>query len=510
MKKIFALTFLIVAMSACLQNDYPLPYVKGEIVKFSVKGQKEAAVIDNTNGIISFEVDDTVDLAKCEVKELELSDVRAVAPFGIGSTLDLTSEYSFDVETFQKYPFVIKAKQVIDRKIVVENQVGKSSINLNNKIVLVQVSSTQNLADMTVLEAQLGPSNATMQPDLMKVKDFSGPIEVTVTYRDVVEKWIIIVTPSVSNVSTGDVEAWGTFAYLNGSAKSGQDEPQFEYKKQGASEWTTVKAEVKGGTISYKLAGLTPSTGYVFRAKLGDEVGDEKSFTTEATPTLENMNFDAWSQNATKWYPNATAANSFWSTGNEGVVSAGKNSITTPVEGADAVKGKAARLETIGGVMLSKIAAGSLFTGTYSPGLPTEFEKMKKLVTFGRPYTGRPTKLKGWFKYAPKPVDIAADPAFQFPDSMGKADWCHIYVKLENWGDADKRPTTVQQIAYGEFKTNKLVTTYQEFEFEIKYSDKKTKPTHIVLTATSSVNGGDFCGGTGSVLFVDEFKFGFD
>ena len=89
---------------------------------------------------------------------------------------------------------------------------------------------------------------------------------------------------------------------------------------------------------------------------------------------------------------------------------------------------------------------------------------------------------------------------------IGKRDKAHIYVTLEDWGGATERPANVKVIAHGELLSDEDVSTYKEFKFDIKYNDTVNRPTHIVLSATSSYLGADFCGSEGATLYVDEFE----
>ena len=110
------------------------------------------------------------------------------------------------------------------------------------------------------------------------------------------------------------------------------------------------------------------------------------------------------------------------------------------------VRGKAARLEskTVAGVF----AAGSLYTGT--------FGKVEGLsgasLNFGRPYTGRPSALKGYYKYNSGVIDKTKVP---YLDLAGRRDSCNPFfgfeifdftsdcdsgffsIKLGDWLDAD-------------------------------------------------------------------------
>ncbi|MEG1606873.1 MAG: PCMD domain-containing protein [Mucinivorans sp.] len=502
-----------ITLSACINNDIPLPYVKGDVFKFAVKGQKESR-IDNVKRLITVVLSDSVDILNSEISQMDIT-ADAKCKLAKGAFIDLSSPYPFDIVTYQTYSWRIETTQPINRHIVVDNQIGLAQIDVLNCNAIVRVPVGCDVRTINVKEFQLGLSTATTTPSPLGIQDYTLPHTYDVDNFGRKQRWIVHVLPTLDVVTTGAVMPFAKFAFLNGTILEGStDLASFDIRKSSQTEWNSVKATVKGNKISARVQLLDPSTSYIFRARLGEDFGSEVTFNTESAPSVENLNFDTWTLGGKKWFPNSTAVNTFWATGNEGVVTAGKDSNSVPVSGAgEAVKGQAAKLTTQGGVMLAKIAAGNIFTGIYKSGLPTEFDKMRKLAVFGRPYTGRPTKLKGWFRYFPQTVDIAADPKRPFPDSIGKKDWCQIKVTLENWGSATERPeneASIKHIAYGEFRTNKEFSSYTPFEFDVVYSDLITLPTHISIVATSSINGGDFCGGSGSVLYVDEFELGWD
>ncbi len=514
MRRLLPTAYLLTLLPlvSCIENDIPLPYIKGDVLEFEISGQKGSSKIDPSKNQITLELSDTVNIENSKISRMILSD-GAKSTLQAGDYLNHLSDTIFTVSTYQDFQWTISVSQQIDRQIELSGQIGDAVIDLTNFNAAVYVSATQDLRAIVVNKFQLGPSNAVITPDPYLISDFSLPRTFTVSYHDKSETWEVVVIKTEEPVITGSANPWGLFAYLEADVKQDPNfESGFDYRAKGTQTWTYTKASVNGSRASAKIVGLNPNTSYEYRGSYGTDKGEIKEFTTDIIPTIENLSFDDWVLDGTKWFPNLTGTNSFWATGNEGVVTAGKPSNTTPVDGVNAVSGKAARLETIGGVILAKIAAGNLYTGIYTPGLPVEFDKMRKLAVMGRAYTGRPTKLKGWFKYSPKPVDIAADPQFPFTDSIGKMDWAHIYVSLEDWGGATERPaqTAITQIAYGEFRTNQQVDEYTTFEFPIEYNSLTHKPTHISIVATSSINGGDFCGGSGSVLHVDEFELVFE
>lgn len=343
-----------------------------------------------------------------------------------------------------------------------------------------------------------------------------GMYEFTIQVEDKESKLIeqkvsVYVLPDQDHMPV-DAQPWAKYAVFNGKWYTSEkpSDLTFEYRIEGQSEWTAVDQSLitvdqANKTISAKVGGLIPLSNYQYRTKAsGTKEAAIMSFSTEDAPVMPNMDFEKGYTDGV-FYPNASGGNSFWATGNLGTNMAGKGSVTTQTD--DAVKGKAIKMYSVGGVMVVDHAAGNIFTGDFTkPSISMDPGVMKANAKFGRPYTGRPAGLKGYYKY--KSTTITHD-KYNVDGGIhkNKPDQCHIYVSLEYWGAATSRPSSPVVIGYGEFASEQNATEYTEFKFNINYNRTDVKPTHIVLVATSSRWGGDFCGGNGSELFVDEFEF---
>lgn len=311
----------------------------------------------------------------------------------------------------------------------------------------------------------------------------------------------------VSTVAVaGDAtKVWGTFASVSGlcTLVDASDPIEFKYKKTSDADWQTILAQkVEGTAYEYtaKLSSLDFGTEYEYKMVCGDKEGEVLTFTTEKFVEIPNLNFETWSQNGNKWYPNADTSNSYWATGNEGVTMGGdSNSVGVD----DSYSGKAAKLQTVEVKVFTVkvIAAGNIFIGSYK----TNAFDPASSVTFGRPYDGaRPTKLSGYFKYQPGPEMSDGS----VPSEKLEKDECDIYIILWS-GD--------QVIAESHFVTNETVSEYTKFELPVEYTDKTKYPDKIAIVATSSRYGGYFDGTTvigqlalGSTLYVDEFSLSYE
>lgn len=519
---------LFAALSGCIKNDLPYPMIFGQVESISIEGAEQIK-IDPTSQIISVVLSDTVDLRKVKINDIKVSE-ESRSTLNSGDVIDLCSAkrygvgapYSFTITTFQEYEWTIVAEQPLNQQIVLSGSIGAAQIDNDNYRAVVNVAQTQDLYSIVVEEFKVAPSVAVYTPNPFQISDFSRSVTIEAEYFGIVENWTITVQQTEQNVLTGTNNAWSRFAYLYGDVLSTSTmQCGFEYRGVNDTEWTVLETKNEYGKISAVAKDLTPNTEYVYRAYLGSEYGDEVSFTTDITPAVPNLNFEQAYLESSVWYFNESDGNSYWATGNEGIKTSGKPSSTTSVEGGDeAVSGKAVRMTTYNDVIMVKVAAGNLFTGTYKTVLSANPSEALKSAVMGREFSGRPTSLSGWYRYAPQVItsgsywqNAATEFGFNFADSVGKNDWCHIYVSLEKWPDgATVRPeeNLITRVGYGELTNNQEVGSYSEFNIPIEYYDQVTKPDHISIVATSSRNGGYFCGAAGSTLYVDEFALGYD
>lgn len=324
------------------------------------------------------------------------------------------------------------------------------------------------------------------------------------------------VVPDVE-ISTIKVDAWGKFAYVycQYNTETQPDGMGIRYKKASDTEWTVYNGSltVNGSKYSAKISGLDSSTPYEFMAISTKDVKEDNiiTATTEATPQLSNSSFENWYQDGNAWIPAADASSVFWDTANAGVTVLGASNNLTTSESTIAISGKAARLETK--VIATKLAAGNLFTGSFGS---LNMSTLSATVNFGRPYTARPLRLKGYYYYIPQAINKYDS---DHSSLSGQNDYCQIYICLTDW-TAPKAVDSAEQnfidpvndsniIAYAELTDNTDTGGYKEFSLELVYRNDR-KPTHIVVVAAASKYGDYFTGGKGSILYVDEFTLEFE
>ena len=326
------------------------------------------------------------------------------------------------------------------------------------------------------------------------------------------------VRPNVA-VTTDEPDAWAKFVTLKGNSAAPTN-AGFMLRKAGDADYQRYDAtsyDASTGDFSLLLTeGIEPETEYEYYAVSGtDDAGEVRRFTTDGTPIVPNLNFDIWNTIDGVVYPNADLnANYFWDSGNKGASTAGK----TPTEETttDVVQGSAAYLHSEWAIVT--FAAGNIYTGQFVRAIVSLSNPGAEL-DFGRPYSGRPTKLTGYYKYKPVVVDRGGYAEL----TQGQMDKCSIYIALCDWETAFRVNTQTGTfvdlnspdiIAYGELSDAEAsrtdMTEYQKFEIDIKYRDLTRKPTYILIVASASKYGDYFTGGVGSTLYIDEFELGFD
>ena len=328
----------------------------------------------------------------------------------------------------------------------------------------------------------------------------------------------IKVTPSMEvEVKAGGVNAWARKAYVT-SVFYTESQPEgmaVQYRKKGENAWTQFSGDmdVQGTEFTVLLTGLEPATEYEVMPYTANEQNEAAiyGFTTEEAAQLPNFNFDSWSDNG---HSANAEGSSFWDSGNKGASTLGK--YPTSQESSYVISGSAVRMQSqyvgLGGA-LGKFAGGNLYSGAF-----VSLVGMNgAIIDFGRPYTSRPSALKGYYSYEPKAIDYTGGP---YGSLKGVSDTCQIYVALIDGGapytvnNADGtlfNPDDPRVIAYGTMVDGSGTNgAYREFTINLEYRDLDRKPTHVIVVAASSKYADYFTGGNGSTMYIDEFQFLFE
>lgn len=321
----------------------------------------------------------------------------------------------------------------------------------------------------------------------------------------------------------------------------------FEYRKVGDSAWTRAEAAIEEseGVYAKVIAGLEPETEYecqlIVYPNGSDTAADPiagKNFTTAVAPAIPNGSFE--DVNTSGKYPLFYIGEPWWDTGNAG--SGDYGYVICDVDTADKKDGtQSARLQSAYAVV--KFAAGNLFSGKFGK---VNDDLNGGIVYFGRPFVGRPSKVKFWVKGAPAQVTTAGGPAGE-ELTTSDYDINQIRVALGTWtpakyggtaespvlvNTADKSTfvdfnTDAATIAYADLqittdgtnytaKINGVAdsatdwNTWKEVTINLKYHDLKTTPTHIIFSCAASMYGDYFAGSKNSKMWIDKVELIYD
>lgn len=515
--KIISLIIFTLILFGCIENDIPFPRIQASFTSMNVEHQAFPPVIDSTTRTIDITLTEEADIKAVKVLDYSFSgESRLVNPDTL-DVLDLSTPDTVTVGLYQDYKWTITAVQPISRYFVANGEIGSAVIDVSNSRVIFTFPDNLDLTNVYVDSIKLGQTISTMEPDLNgQYVDFTGGVTVNVTTFGVTVPWHIYANVTNITVFTRSVDAWTNVAWVYGEAEAGKNNG-FEYRKADEEEWTSVPEEwitFNGGNMMARLIHLSPETEYVVRAYSDDQNAEILTFTTENIAQLPNSNFADWSQNGKVWQPWGEEQQSYWDTGNRGVTITGESNVT-PSDDTPTGKGRAAKLQTIFANILGigKLGAGSIFAGSF-----VRTDGTNGILSFGRTFKQRPTKLTGYYKYKTATINYAQT-AFEY--MKGQPDTCVVWVALidseepfEIRTNPNNRhlfnPYGDEVIAYGILQSGIDVTSYRKFEINLEYNSTSRIPNYILVVASSSKYGDYFTGGTGAEMYLSDIELEYD
>ena len=349
------------------------------------------------------------------------------------------------------------------------------------------------------------------------------------TYEDVKTFIVDLVPPKFEMSMNGDTEvngdAFAKRAVLRATTKTGSaDKLSFQLYEDG--QWKDIAKDRMDGEVSIKddvasavVTGLKPETQYRVRAKYGNHVSGEMTFTTEEEfIDIPNGDMESWSNEMVfekkqalwggakiyRYYPYLNSTTAYWDTRNYKTTSefGGYSTYYREYSGVQPLSDNSntvARIATVGwgaeNVLGSKLeykTAGMLFIGTY------DVSTMQELL--GRNFAFRPSAFSFQYKFT------------NINDEAFKA-----YIKV--WSG-----TT--EIGYGEIISNvNRPDVYKEEIVNVVYNEdaynKKATSITIVFLSSDALkpevktiygDAGAFKGyydtkHEGNVLMIDNVRF---
>lgn len=510
---------LCIVSAGCIKNDLPYPRIQQNILSLAVPDQTTPAEIDQNNLTATVYLPETTNPRRVTFSEFTYTTGAECSRNLLEGSYDLTEPLHLTLSLYQNYTWTINAVQHTERYFTLEGQIGETHIDVVGKRIVVYVPDTADLSRLKVTSIKLGPKGiTTMTPALEadSVIDASKPLKIKVAYFGQVQEWTLYVDVTEALVTTTSADAWVNVIWAYGAAPEEADNG-FQYREATSERWIDIPSSdiVKtGGVFSACIPHLRPLTKYVVRAVSDTNLGNEITVTTGTAVPLPDGSFDQWWLNGKIWCPWSQGGSPWWDTGNTGASTLGQSNVT-PSDFTPAGIGQSAKLETrfVGIGAIGKLAAGSIFAGTF-----VKVDGTNGILDFGRPWEECPTRLKGYYNYTTSPINYAND---EYKSLLGQPDTCQMWVALIDrpipWqirtNPKNRQlfdPTDPSVIAYGEFKSGTNSNGWQPFDIKLDYKATNRKPTYLLVVAAASKYGDFFTGGTGSVLYVDDFSLSYD
>lgn len=515
----YLLSLLLVALCGCIKNDIPYPRIPQEILSLQAEGEIGSTAIDTKALTADITLAEDVDIRKVRFTEFTYTEGATSSVDLTDGTYDLTSPLKVTLSLYQNYEWIITASQPIARYFTVSGQVGESHIDVVGRRVVLYVPVTADRSQLKLTSIKLGPENVTtMVPALQAgdIIDASKPFHISVSAFGETEDWTVYVDVTDAKVTTTQVDAWTKVIWAYGTAMEGADNG-FEYRMSGAPFWTRVDQQyvtISGGAFSCYIPHLQPLTSYDVRAVSDDYKGNEITVTTAAARELPDSSYDNWWLDDKVWCPWAQDGTKFWDTGNKGAATLGNSNVVPSDYTVDGT-GKSAKLETkfVGLAGIGKLAAGSIYTGDF-----VKVDGTNGILAFGRPWTERITKVRGYYQYTTAPINYAST---EWKHLMGRPDSCHVYVVLAAYDEPYEIRTNPKNrhlldltspdiVAYGDMVSGDNTDGYVPFEITLKYRSTSKEPKYLILVSAASKYGDYFTGGTGATLYVDKYSLDYD
>lgn len=508
---------MIVGLGGCIKNDIPYPYTPVNFTSFIVDGQIKPSRIDSTNYEVTVYIAETTNPYAVRVTDYSVSSGGKLLGNPFENPIDLSSALHVTLSLYQDFEWTISSQQDIERYFTIQGQIGDSRIDPAAHTVVVSVPDNYDISSLTVLSAKLGPEGASMSPSLLPgVYDFTSPVNVDVTAFGHTERWTITVNLEKALVITSAVDAWTRVCWVYGQAQEGHDNG-VEYRIKGEDGWTRCPASDishNGGAFKARIIHLQPLTTYEVRTYSDDYFSPVSEVTTGQDIQVPNTTLDHWWLDGKVWNPWTEGEEQYWDTGNKGATTLGQSN-SVPTDDTSTGEGKAAMLQTrfVGIAGIGKLAAGNIFVGKY-----VRTDGTNGVLAFGRPFTDRPTKLTGYYKYT---GGLISNTSSEMAALKGQPDTCIVYAALIDCDEPFEIRTNPKNrqlldpdgsyiVAYGKMQTAESSTEYQRFEFELDYKSTSRVPKYIIITASASKYGDYFTGCNGAVMYVDDLQLQYD
>ncbi len=537
LRRLFAALAAALMLGSCITNDIPYPVVELEIVALEGDGFTVApTAIDRSARTVTLTLREQTDIRRVKINSVTLNEPAAKTDVELTEgRFDMRTPLEVTLSLYQEYLWTLFAEQQITRSFSVEGQVGATEWDLKNHIARAYVPEGTDMNNIKVTSLKLGPAEITsMTPSAEGLTSFESVRYVDITYHgDIEERWYLYVIPTEVTVELQTADAWSRVIWLKAMGDSAK-EVGFRYRPAGSEEWLEVPdVQIDGGIFSARLV-VEPESGYDVLAYCGEDTTPIRTVTTEGEAQLPNAGLESWCTIKDIIYPYAESDEPFWGTGNVGASVAGAVLTDKSTDIRPGSSGSySARLESLFANVagIGKFAAGNLYTGTYVKNVGTN-----GIITFGRPFTLRPTALRLWMKYNCGAIDkIKGSPAGTNLQA-GDPDKGSIYIALGTWTKEEYgitqekdgprtygtdsspicidtrneatffNPKSKDVVGYGELVMDYSTPEWTQVTIPIEYVATDIRPTHIIVVCTGSRYGDYFTGSTESLMYIDDIE----
>ena len=521
------IALLLLLFQGCIENDVPYPTIVPGIKSIKVDGAG-AVEVNSATSSINVVLPETVDICNVVVSEAVFTEEMTTCSPSLTGRWDLSSPRQFVLTTYQDYRWTIRATQDVERYFTVKGQVGGTVIDAVNRRVVVYVTPSVPLSNVTVLSCKLGPAGCTYSEDVLSLHDFRQGRSISVTSFGRSEQWDIFMETREASVSFTSVDAWSRVVWVKAEGIDGQ-EMGFRYRKAADAQWTELDSRavsVEGGSFSACIEDLDSGTQYECVAFSGSSVSQVSKFTTGPETPLPNGGFEVFSNDESSkyqsWFSKTHALwnTKWWDSGNVASTTVGEGGIICCPDNGDKAEGKtSARLNSR--YVVVKFAAGNLFSGEFAELVGTS----GGIVNFGRPFTERPRALCFKMKYQCGTIDYVNGYPDGAPVAKGDPDRCQVFIALGDWdyrkfGGTPDSPVQVNTtkketffdprsegvIAYGTIIRGSSTDGWINVRIPLEYVSTSRVPSHIIISCASSMLGDYFTGSSSSTLWLDAMQ----
>lgn len=213
----------------------------------------------------------------------------------------------------------------------------------------------------------------------------------------------------------------------------------------------------------------------------------------QSQAVLENGDFENWEVELTTVNNvDLEIPTGYWATNHQVTTLATDNPIFLFKETNDVVSGNFAA-KIVSGAWGQLPIGGFLGVGSFELNFANQLESYQP----GTPFTDRPKRMTGYFKYLP--IETTN------PQGVSQPDSCDIYCILTKWRPEENKADTIGRAI---FNTGDLVEEYTYLDLPFEYSTNESPDTMFtVFTASKNSAPPEFFVGNGSTLYVDDFKF---